>query len=117
MPPRDRGRENPSSITARTGEWVEVVYALPDRQHVVVLELPAAGMTAFEACERSGLLHDHPETATAPLALGVFGVVCSPQRALRPGDRVEIYRPLKQDPRVARRERVSVAVTPRRRKR
>lgn len=36
---------------------------------------------------------------------GVWGRVCSLDQALSPGDRVELYRPLKIDPKLARRER------------
>jgi putative ubiquitin-RnfH superfamily antitoxin RatB of RatAB toxin-antitoxin module len=43
--------------------------------------------------------------------LGVFGVPCAADRPLRDGDRVEVYRPLRTDPRVRRREQV--AATPR----
>jgi putative ubiquitin-RnfH superfamily antitoxin RatB of RatAB toxin-antitoxin module len=43
--------------------------------------------------------------------LGIYGVPCGPDRPLRDGDRVEIYRPLRTDPRVRRREQV--AATPR----
>ena len=35
----------------------------------------------------------------APLVIGVFGAICEPSRPLRAGDRVEIYRPLRNDPR------------------
>ncbi len=42
---------------------VEVVYALPDRQRVVTLALPEAGLTAQAAVERSGLLDEFPEPA------------------------------------------------------
>jgi uncharacterized protein len=37
--------------------------------------------------------------------LGIWGRRCSPQTGLQAGDRLEIYRPLKVDPKVARRER------------
>lgn len=37
--------------------------------------------------------------------LGVWGRRCTPGQAVREGDRVEIYRPLRVDPKVARRER------------
>jgi len=37
--------------------------------------------------------------------VGIWGRRCGPQEALREGDRVEIYRDLKVDPKVARRER------------
>jgi putative ubiquitin-RnfH superfamily antitoxin RatB of RatAB toxin-antitoxin module len=37
--------------------------------------------------------------------VGVWGRRCPPQQVLREGDRVEVYRALKVDPKVARRER------------
>jgi uncharacterized protein len=84
---------------------VEVVYALPDRQSVVTLPLLAAGLTAREAVERSGLLNEFPELRTRALVLGVYGVPCGQDRILQDRDRVEIYRPLKVDPRAQRRQR------------
>ena len=94
---------------------VEVAYALPDRQRVVAVELPVAGLTAGQAVQRSGLLQEFPQIAEHPLALAVFGVVCEPERPLRAGDRVEILRPLLHDPRALRRERAAAARRPRRR--
>jgi len=38
-------------------------------------------------------------------ALGIWGRAVLPDRTLRDADRLEIYRPLKVDPKVARRER------------
>lgn len=86
---------------------VEVVYALPERQRVVELVIPPSGLTAREAVERSGLLVEFPGLAAQPLVLGIFGAVCDGERRLRDGDRVEIYRPLKHDPRTLRRERAA----------
>jgi len=86
---------------------VEVVYALPDRQRVVTLALPEAGLTAQAAVERSGLLDEFPALRERPLVLGIYGTVCAPDRPLRERDRVEIYRPLQVDPRAQRRERAA----------
>jgi hypothetical protein len=88
---------------------VEVVYALPDRQRVVTLVLPEVGLTAQAAVEQSGLLDEFPELRGRPLVLGIYGTVCPPDRPLRDRDRVEIYRPLRVDPRVQRRERAASA--------
>jgi uncharacterized protein len=88
---------------------VEVAYALPDRQRIVTLPLPTSGLTAGEAVERSGLLREFPEITTHALVLGVYGAICEASRPLRDGDRVEIYRPLRHDPRATRRERVAQA--------
>ena len=86
---------------------VEVAFALPDRQRVVTLALPEAGLTAREAVERSGLLDEFAGLREQPLVLGIYGAVCAPDRPLRDRDRVEIYRPLQVDPRVQRRERAA----------
>lgn len=86
---------------------VEVVHALPERQRVIELPIPSSGLTAREAVERSGLLVEFPDLVAQPLALGIFGDVCDGKRRLRDGDRVEIYRPLKHDPRALRRERAA----------
>jgi len=81
---------------------IEVAYALPGRQRVVHLPLERP-MTAEEAVRASGLLEEFPELAGQVLALGVYGRRVDRQHVLRAGDRVEIYRPLKVDPRDARR--------------
>jgi len=41
--------------------------------------------------------------------VGVFGIIADARQALRDGDRVEIYRPLAADPKLARRARVRQA--------
>jgi len=74
---------------------VEVVYALPERADVITVELPA-GATVADALTASGL--------TGSL-LGVFGKQVKPDHRLADGDRVEIYRPLRMDPKEARRRR------------
>jgi putative ubiquitin-RnfH superfamily antitoxin RatB of RatAB toxin-antitoxin module len=90
---------------------VEVAYALPERQRVVRLALPPTGLTAGQAFELAGLQQEFPELLGQAPVLGIYGVPCGPDRPLRDGDRVEIYRPLRTDPRVRRREQV--AATPR----
>jgi len=87
---------------------IEVVYAAPDRQRVVGLPL-TDGLTALAAVRLSGLLEEFPELDPAQLTLGVWGRRVPPGERLRPGDRVEIYRPLRFDPRAARREAVRVS--------
>lgn len=83
---------------------VEVVYARPDDQRLVALELPA-GSRAIDAVRASGLAEAFPEIDPATAPLGVFGRACPHGRVLRPGDRVEIHRPLQVDPKEARRLR------------
>jgi putative ubiquitin-RnfH superfamily antitoxin RatB of RatAB toxin-antitoxin module len=90
---------------------VEVAYALPERQRVVRLVLPPTGLTAGQAFELAGLQQEFPELLGQVPVLGIYGVPCTADRPLLDGDRVEIYRPLRTDPRVRRREQV--AATPR----
>ncbi|HEX9878087.1 MAG TPA: RnfH family protein [Gammaproteobacteria bacterium] len=82
---------------------VEVAYGTAQRQSLI--ELPwRAGLTAGEAVEASGLLEEYPEILERPLVLGIFGARVERDRVLEAGDRVEICRPLIQDPRDMRRE-------------
>ena len=87
---------------------VEVACALPDRQALLRLDVPA-GSTARQAVERSGSAEQFPEIDVAQAPLGVFGQHVDADHALKPGDRVEIYRPLIADPKAARRKRASKA--------
>lgn len=88
---------------AKVPGTVEVVYATPDDQRIVTVQcLP--GLTAGAAVAASGLLEEFPEIAARSLVLGVYGEPVEPDKALSPGDRVEICRPLVRDPRTLRRE-------------
>jgi putative ubiquitin-RnfH superfamily antitoxin RatB of RatAB toxin-antitoxin module len=82
---------------------IEVVYALADRQDIVVVELPGRAV-AGDAVAASGMVARHG-LAAAPLRLGIFGKRVSPENPLQDGDRVEILRPLAMDPNDARRRR------------
>lgn len=42
---------------------------------------------------------------TAPALIGIWGKAAKPEQLLKTGDRLEIYRPLTVDPKIARRER------------
>ena len=65
------------------------------------------GLTARAAVDESGLLEAFPEIDREKLVLGIFGHEVPMNRALRAGERVEICRPLIQDPRDMRREAVA----------
>lgn len=84
---------------------VEVAYALPERQILIPLALPL-GSTAGQAISASGIAGQLPDIDLARQTIGIFGTVCSPDKVLADGDRVEIYRPLRKNPMEARRERV-----------
>jgi len=83
---------------------IEVAYAKPEAQLIVALTLPEE-TTLEAAVKASGLLERFPEIALSELNVGVFGVVCKPDQAINEGDRIEIYRPLRRDPKEARRQR------------
>ena len=82
---------------------VEVVAGLSDRQ--LLLEVAVDdGATVQAAVEASRILKRLPEIKTDEIRYGVWGKVVEPGHRLKAGDRVEIYRPLKMDPREARRQ-------------
>jgi hypothetical protein len=83
---------------------IEVVYALPQRQERVSLDL-APGSTVLDAIQASGLLERLPEIKLG--RTGVWGQPAGPATLLRDRDRVEIYRPLIADPKEIRRKRAA----------
>jgi putative ubiquitin-RnfH superfamily antitoxin RatB of RatAB toxin-antitoxin module len=82
---------------------VEVAYAGPEGVAVVGVEL-ADGASVGDAIEASALV---PRLGLVDAALGVaiFGQAVTRATPLRPGDRVELLRPLRADPKDARRRR------------
>lgn len=85
---------------------VEVAYALPEQQFSLPLKVPP-GTTAREAIDRSGLLQTHPEIDLTRNKVGVFGKLTRLDQVLREGDRLEVYRPLKADPKEVRKLRAA----------
>ena len=84
-----------------------------ERGRCVSVKLVAArGETVAEIIRRSGILSQCPPRLD-PLkgegAVGIFGERVSPDTVPADGDRIEIYRPLKQDPMEARRKRARSA--------
>jgi uncharacterized protein len=83
---------------------VEVVYALPEKQVVIALEVEEA-TTVLRAIEQSGILRQFPQADPRRDGVGIFGKRVTLDTPLRDRDRVEIYRPLIVDPKAARQER------------
>lgn len=81
---------------------IEVSYALPGAQRVLSLRVPA-GSTARRAALLSCIDALFPEIDAANCPLGVFGTTVADEHRLADGDRLEIYRPLENDPMEARR--------------
>ena len=87
---------------------VTVVYSsLPREVKEHLLELPPACTVkdALLACQVFENFPPHVSTDDGQWTLGVWGRPVSTDFVLRNNDRLEIYRPLKVDPKVARRER------------
>ena len=76
----------------------------PRRARELPLQMQT-GTTVLDAVRSSQLIADLPDAAVDLLTLGVWGRKASHAQVLRDHDRVEIYRPLLVDPKVARRER------------
>ena len=87
-------------------DWIEVAYALPERQWVRRLRY-REGLSALDAVRESGLLAELREEDAQPLVIGIYGRVVAQDSVLKPGDRVELYRRLRNDPREARRQRAT----------
>jgi uncharacterized protein len=89
---------------------VEVLYcARPGHTDSVALQLPV-GSTVLQALVASGVLDRHgllPEG----LSVGIWCRVQPLHTRLRDRDRVEIYRPLRVDPKEARRQRYQLHKT------
>lgn len=68
-----------------------------------------AGSTLAQALVQSGAMAELAELAeqlaTGELTAGIWGRAAMPSQVLENGDRVELYRALRVDPKVARRER------------
>ena len=84
---------------------ITLMHAPAPREVVeAVLDVPE-GCTLRQALEQAGWLQRIPEIEAEALALGVWGRKAGLARVLRAGDRVEVVRGLRVDPKVARRER------------
>lgn len=83
----------------------------PRKVEETLLELPE-GSTVRQALAASGWLARFPALAAvgqsaAEVSLGLWGRKATLETVLRERDRIEFYRPLRVDPKVARRERFS----------
>lgn len=83
---------------------IRVVYALAEGAFQRDVELPAGSCVA-DAVAASGIARAVPEAVRADTHFGIYARRVTPDTLLRDGDRVEICRPLAQDPKQARRVR------------
>lgn len=84
---------------------IEVVYSPQPRELAQVSLVLQAPCNVLQALQKSGLLVRFPEIDHPGILVGVWGRRVALNQTLRDQDRVEVYRPLRVDPKVARRER------------
>ena len=77
---------------------VEVVCALPRKEEIRAVTLPEYA-TVADALAAAGLQGEK--------WVGIFGQRVTPETRVADGDRVEVYRPLRLDPKEARRRRAT----------
>ena len=82
-----------------------VLYSPAPRQVLEWKVALAPGATVLHALQTSGLPAAFPDLDLHEANVGVWGRKARPEQLVRDGDRVEVYRPLKVDPKLARRER------------
>ncbi|MCY7319500.1 MAG: RnfH family protein [Ramlibacter sp.] len=84
---------------------VTVVYSPGPRQMSEWAGKLPRGAPVLQAIQASAASQVIPALDINAVALGVWGRKAEPGQLLCDGDRVEVYRPLRVDPKVARRER------------
>ena len=76
---------------------IGVAYSEQAQQNWLTIVVPEEA-TVKDAIERSGILRMFPHIDLATQKVGIFGKIVKAEAPLRPGDRVEIYRPITCDP-------------------
>lgn len=89
---------------------IEVVYARPEQAHMIPMQVNP-GTTIRQAIEISGLLQQCPDIDLACNKVGIFSKLKNLDTVLSDGDRVEIYRELRADPKEARRKRAEKKIS------
>ncbi len=82
---------------------IEITYGLRDQQYLYAYEIEE-GTTVDRAIEISPLKKEFPDLVIDKV--GIFSKIVAMDYILSQGDRIEIYRPLKIDPRKKRRDNV-----------
>lgn len=85
---------------------VEIAYASLRAQYAQSMRVPF-GTTVRGVLERSRIVERFPEIDLGTWQVGIFGKLRSLDDLVRSGDRVEIYQPLRCDPKDARRLRAA----------
>jgi putative ubiquitin-RnfH superfamily antitoxin RatB of RatAB toxin-antitoxin module len=83
---------------------IAVAYSDPANQIWLRIEVPE-DVNVEQAIIKSGILRQFPDIDLTEQKVGVFGKLVQLDAALRPGDRIEIYRPIIADPKTVPRRR------------
>lgn len=84
---------------------VTLVYSSKAREVLELVLQLEQGSTVSQAIHASKVLHSIPERDLQVLELGIWAKKVASTHILQDGDRIELYRQLSVDPKVARRER------------
>jgi putative ubiquitin-RnfH superfamily antitoxin RatB of RatAB toxin-antitoxin module len=84
---------------------ITVVYSPKPRDVMEKMVLLEQGSSVARALAASGLVEQFPDWDVPTASLGIWGKKSTLTHVLRDLDRVEVYRALMVDPKVARRER------------
>ena len=85
---------------------IDIVYAQPRRSITKSLQLPP-GATIGDALAEAASDANFRGVDLVNSPVGIFGKAASRDAKLKDGDRIEIYRPLLEEPKLARRKRSS----------
>ncbi len=85
---------------------IEIAYATPERQ-IILEQQVMPGTTARQAVIDSAIDRYFDSVDKQKDDIGIFGKVVKDDYELQPGDRIEIYRPLKADPKEVRKRRAA----------
>jgi putative ubiquitin-RnfH superfamily antitoxin RatB of RatAB toxin-antitoxin module len=88
---------------------IEVVYALPDAKGCYLSTQVPEQATILQALTYLDFFSLFPDVDLAINKIGIFGKQVTPDYMLVEGDRLEIYRPIYVDPKVARHQAVKKA--------
>lgn len=83
---------------------IEVAYAMPEHQKIISFQIDSS--TSIRDAVKFSQIHQYfPKIDVESCDLGVFSKPVNADYKLMDGDRIEIYRPLKIDPKEIRRLR------------
>jgi len=89
---------------------VRIVFAFREKAWSKLLQV-RRGATPMDIIELSGLLNEFPDLVKEELRYGVYSKQVNDNYLMLDNDRLEIYRPLKADPKLVRREQAKAGKT------